>query len=118
MSLFRSELRMATRRLPADLRTWMRRSLDSGWFDITSGDYDSGNGSRCPVGAAATMAGAWVDGGIVGRPEWGTLDEPALEVEDFAAYFDLVSEDFGVDEALALVRQELDADTESHARAA
>ena len=118
MSLFQTEVRMATRRLTADLRTWMRRALDYGWFDITSGDYDSGSGSRCPVSAAATMAGAWVDGGIVGRPEWGSSDEPAAEVEDFAAYFDLVAEDIGIYEALALVRRELDADVGGIAKAA
>lgn len=118
VSFFEGDLRMATRHLPGDLRSWMHRALGSGWFDITSGEYYSGGGTRCPVGAAASMAGVWIDGGIVGKPEWGTPEEPGPEVEDFAAYFDLVSEDIGLDEALAIVTKELDAATWSLAQAA
>ena len=107
VSIFEGELRMATAQLPTDLSTWMRRALNSGWFDITSGSYDSGGESHCPVAAAATLAGAWVNGGITGKPEWGTPDGPGPQVENFAAYFDLVSEDTSLDSALAIVIQEL-----------
>ena len=118
VSIFEGELRMATGQLPTDLRTWMRLALDSGWFDITSGSYDSGGESHCPVAAAATLAGAWVNGGIVGKPEWGTPDEPGPEVENFAAYFDLVAEDVGLGAALAIMTPELDVFARTTAKAA
>ena len=112
MSIFEGELRVATGRLPTDLRTWMRRALDSGWFDITSGSYDSRGVGRCPVGAAAALAGVWVNGGITGKPEWGAPEEPGPQVENFAAYFDLVSEDIGLDAAIAIVTQDLGVNPE------
>ena len=53
-------------------------------------------GAKCPVAAAATLAGVWRDGGIEGRPRWGDDEEPASAVEDFAAYFDLCADELGI----------------------
>jgi hypothetical protein len=53
------------------------------------------------------MAGAWVDGGIHGRPEWGTPEEPGPAVEEFAAWFDLCCGEHGLDQALEIVESEL-----------
>jgi hypothetical protein len=106
MSHFIACLGRSTSLLPADLRLWMGRALDSGWFEIGPGDYDGGpGGTVCPIAAAAKLAGAWQDGGIApGWDSWGTPEQPSELVEDFAAYFDLVAEDRGIDYAVAVTR--------------
>ena len=111
MSAFDAGLRLSTRRLPGDLRLWMSRALDSGWFDIGPGDYDGGaDGTVCPIAAAAKLAGAWEDGAMApGWDSWGTPDGPSELVEDFAAYFDLHAAEIGIEPALALVKQALGA---------
>jgi hypothetical protein len=112
MSAFGPHLRAAVRTLPGDLRIWMNRAFNSGWFDIGPGAYDGGpGGSVCPVVAAAKLAGAWDgDGMKPGWKTWGTPDEPSASVEDFAAYFDLFSSEAGVKAAVETVRSALDED--------
>lgn len=105
--IFTSELRLATRSLPPDLRIWMQRAFDSGDYDFTPKSFDDGSGRHCPVGAAADKAGAWIDGGIHGHPDWGTPEEPGEEVEEFAAYFDLCCDEHGLDQTLRVVESEL-----------
>ena len=62
----------------------------------------------CPVVAAAKAEGIWENGGPTRNgPEWGTPDAPCLEVEEFAAWFDICCEDEGLDAALDRVRWEL-----------
>jgi hypothetical protein len=109
MSPFDSELRLSARRLPSDLRLWMRRALESGWFDIGPGDYDGGpGGTVCPITAAAKLAGAWEDGAVApGWDSWGTPDGPSERVEDFAAFFDLCTQDSGVEYAIGIVEEAL-----------
>lgn len=109
--VFERELRHAIRRLPPEVAVWMSRALRSGWFSLTAGTYESGGpgASVCPITAAAKMAGAWADGSIAeGHEAWGTPDEPSSEVEDFAAYFDLLADDAGLHRAIKIVRAELD----------
>lgn len=107
---FERELRAAIRLLPGDLALWMYRALRSGWFSIEAGAYQDGGpgGAVCPIAAAATMAGAWVEGGIAeGHEAWGTPEAPSPEVENFAAYFDLCAEEIGLDEAIAILSETL-----------
>lgn len=109
--MFEQELRAAVGLLPGDLRVWMSRALESGWFSITAGSYENGGpgGTVCPIAAAAKLAGAWVDGGIKGHDRWGTSEGPSPEVEDFAAYFDLCAEEVGLDRAIAIVSEAIAA---------
>lgn len=96
----------ATVRLPADVRRWVGRAIDSDWFRIQPGAYDGGREAGvCPFVAGAVMAGVWSNGGVLaGNPDWGTPSRPTPEIEDFAAYFDLFAEDFGTAAALSLIR--------------
>ena len=89
-------------------------ALRSQWFHIEPGDYDGRpRGGVCPVTAGAILAGVWADGRPKrGNPEWGTEEEPSVEVEDFAACFDLCAQDLGTDEALAIVRVALSGSQE------
>lgn len=100
-----ADLGAAARGLPRGISVWMRRALESGWFEIRHGIYDGGpGGSKCPIAAAAEMAGIWSNGVIsCGNPDWGDPDAPSPEVEDFAAYFDLHAEDVGIDAAVEVV---------------
>ncbi|MGH8571440.1 MAG: hypothetical protein ACREX8_02540, partial [Gammaproteobacteria bacterium] len=96
---FDRELRGAVRRLPPDVAVWTSRAIRSGWFSLAPGVYEDGGpgGAVCPIAAGATMAGAWVNGGIAeGHEAWGTPQGPSPEVEDFAAYFDLCAEEAGI----------------------
>lgn len=98
------------RRLPSDVAVWASRAIRSGWFSLAAGTYENGGpgGSVCPIAAAATMAGAWSNGAITeGHEAWGTPEGPSLEVEDFAAYFDLCAADAGLDYAIRLVSETL-----------
>jgi hypothetical protein len=71
-------------------------------------DEDRPGGGVCPVAAAAKLAGAWGAGGLnPGWEHWGDPDDPSFQVEEFAAYFDLCSEDQGVEFAIAVISQEL-----------
>lgn len=107
---FEHELRGAVRLLPGDLALWMSRALRGGWFSLTASAYENGGpgGAVCPIAAAAMLAGAWVDGGIGdGHEEWGTVEGPSPEVEDFAAYFDICTEEVGLDQTIAIVSEAL-----------
>jgi hypothetical protein len=100
---FDIELRQAVAALPSEVRSSMHRALRSGWFSITAGTYGGGS-EACPIVAAARMAGVWNGTGIrPGNPEWGGIAFPSPQVEDFAAYFDLYAEEFGIDEAVSIV---------------
>jgi hypothetical protein len=109
------------RRLPDDLGVWMSRAVRSGWFSLAAGVYENGGpgGAVCPIAAAATIAGAWVDGAIAeGHEAWGTPEEPSPEVEDFAAYFDLCAEEAGLDRAIGIVSETVAANAATRERAA
>ncbi|MBK5233602.1 MAG: hypothetical protein JJE13_11560 [Thermoleophilia bacterium] len=95
--------------MPPGPKVWISRALRSGWFHIEPGHYDGRpRGGVCPVTAGAILAGIWADGRLKpGFPEWGTEDEPNSEVEDFAAYFDLCSEELGTEQSLWLAQEEL-----------
>ncbi len=109
----------ATHNLPPKLRRWVSMALRSGWFHIEPGDYDGRpHGGVCPVTAGAILAGVWADGcPKPGNPEWGTVDEPSAEVEDFAAYFDLCAKELGTEGALEIVQAALQ-ENETPARSA
>jgi hypothetical protein len=102
----------ATHNLPKGPKSWISRALRSGWFKITSGTYDGGpERGVCPVAAGAILAGIWENGRPKpGNPEWGTENEPSLEIEDFAAYFDLCAAQIGTEETLRIVQRELAKD--------
>jgi hypothetical protein len=104
----RDELRGATLALSPTIRLWMGRALRSGWFHFCSGTYSAAD-FACPFAAAAQMAGVWVGDGIREglESEWGPADEPSDEVEEFAAWFDLCTEECGIAVALELVSGEL-----------
>ena len=107
-----TQMIQATHNLPKGPKSWIGRALRSGWFKITSGTYDGGTERGvCPVAAGAILAGIWENGRPrPGHPEWGTEDEPSLEVEDFAAYFDLCAAQIGTEETLRIVQRELAKD--------
>lgn len=113
--MYEQHLTAAVRGLGAETRRWLGRALRSGWYRIGAGAYDDGqDGTRCPIAAAALMAGIWSDGGIVdGYPEWGTPENPSPAVEDFAAYFDLFSSERGVMAAVDTVQKALEEDQRS-----
>jgi len=115
--MYEQDLIAAVRGLGPGTRRWLGRALQSGWYRIAAGAYDNRpGGTRCPIAAAAMMAGIWSDGGIVeGYPEWGTPEEPSPTVEDFAAYFDLFSFEAGVKAAVDAVQKTLDADPRAKA---
>lgn len=101
------ELRRATAVLPSGVRRWMARAFDSTWFQIEPGAYDAGHrgGHVCPFVAAAMLAGVWSRGEVLpGNPDWGSPDGPTAEIEDFAAYFDLCSEQIGTLAATDVIR--------------
>lgn len=106
--IFEGELRAATRALPSDLRAWMRMAVLERAAALCFGEYEDSDGGVCPVVAAAKLAGAWEGGRIVdGFETWGGPDGPTERVEDFVAYFDLVSDGKGVEHALGVVRSEI-----------
>jgi hypothetical protein len=107
--IFEASLSAATRSLSPGIRVWLDRAMSSGWHRLGAGFYDGGpGGAMCPIAAAATMAGIWNDGAIDGgNPEWGTHDGPSGPVEEFVAYFDLCSEDGGIESAISTVRRAL-----------
>ena len=62
----------------------------------------------CPVVAAAKAEGIWENGAPNENGlEWGTAEQPTLEVEEFAAWFDICCKDEDLDAALDRVRGEL-----------
>lgn len=108
-----SDLSLATRALPACVARPMRVALDTGGFRFGPKSYEN-DLTVCPITAAAKLAGVWSQGAIIdGHPDWGTPDGPSEAVEDFAAYFDLCCEGFGLDAALETAREALDADEPS-----
>lgn len=116
---FADELVRATRGLPTVVRMALSQTLRSGSFEYTAGSYDNGGGGRCPIAAAAAMAGVWSGRGVAaGNPQWGTEDSPSEAVEAFAAYFDLCAEETSVAFAVAAVARELEQPDEQVARAA
>ena len=78
-------------------------------FRLAAGTYeDPGNGTVCPVVAAAKLAGVWVNGELAaGNPDWGTPTDPTAEIEDFAGYFDLCVEELGLAQTIEIVRRTL-----------
>jgi hypothetical protein len=87
----------------------MLRALRSGWFSLTARTYESGGPGalRLPDHGGREMAGAWADGAIAGGHEaWGTPEGPSPEVEDFAAYFDILADEAGLHRAVKIVRAE------------
>jgi hypothetical protein len=108
--MYETELRRAVRALPADLRRWMAVALRQRKFAICSGQWQgSDDESMCPVAAAADLAGAWGSDGIApGWAAWGGPDGPSEAVEDFAAWFDLLSGETGLGRAVLVVRFELE----------
>lgn len=107
--MFDKQLIQATHGLPPTIRRWVSMAIRSGWFHIEPGDYDGRpRGGVCPVTAGAILAGVWGDGcPKPGHPEWGTVDKPSAEVEDFAAYFDLCAQELGTEQALRIVQTAL-----------
>jgi hypothetical protein len=108
--VFADELRRATLRLPSGVAGWVAKALRSGWFRIEPGAYEDGDpeGPVCPIVAAATMAGAWLNGRLLpGNSEWGDSNGPTPAVEDFAAYFDLCAGELGTANALEIASQTL-----------
>ncbi|MBA2765239.1 MAG: hypothetical protein H0U42_11220 [Thermoleophilaceae bacterium] len=109
----RIELGFAVGGLPRSVARWMDIALRSGWFNFGYGSYEGDRGTRCPIAAAASLAGVWNDGAIsVGQGEWGSPDGPSPEVEEFAAWFDLCSAEDGLDTAIAVVKRTLDSSSD------
>jgi hypothetical protein len=103
----REELLLALRHLPDDVRAWMRIAIASGRHRIAPFSY-ANDLTVCPIAASAREAGIWAGDHIPpGHPAWGTPDGPSLEVEDFAAWFDLCCERHGVASTVSLVHQAL-----------
>jgi hypothetical protein len=100
-------LRLAAGSLPDAVALWTHRAVRSGWFPLGHGSYDGA--TVCPIAAGAKLAGIWEDGAIAsGHPDWGDPDRPSEEVEEFAAWFDLVAEDEGLGRAINIAQGELD----------
>ncbi|MGH2965110.1 MAG: hypothetical protein ACRDMH_06990 [Solirubrobacterales bacterium] len=104
-----TRLRLAIFNLPPSVAYWLACAMRSRSFRIGAGSYeDPESGTVYPVVAAAKLAGAWVSGELTaGHPDWGAPNEPALEIEDFAGYFDLCAEELGIAEAIDIVRRTL-----------
>lgn len=106
MSLFRSDLLLATYELPEPVRQAMWLALRSGWYRVRPGSWENEEGV-CPFTAAAMVAGVWHDGHVANcGPEWGTEEEPTEAVFEFAVSFDLCAEEIGADRAVQLVLEE------------
>lgn len=113
-AVFADELRRATLNLPTEVARWVGWALRVGWFRIEPGAYETGarGGVVCPIVAAATMAGVWLNGGLLpGNSNWGSPSGPTAEVEDFAAYFDLCAEELGTAETVRIGRETLNRAT-------
>jgi len=90
------------------IRLALWSAIESGEFSFIAGDYDDGGGRLCPLAAAATVAGVWDSQTRSPAHEaWG-IEAPSAEVEDFAAYFDLASDETSVQWSIALVSRELE----------
>jgi hypothetical protein len=90
--------------LPESIRGPLATALVSRDFAIGAWSWES-ELAVCPIAAAAITAGVWKDDALVtGASEWGTPDGPSEVVADFAAWFDLCAEEYGLDEATWTVR--------------
>lgn len=114
--MFEPELLRVTKNLPSPIAVSMARAIRSGWFEIGSGDYEAGHGRTvCPVVAAAMLAEVWRDGRLLpGNELWGTETGPSEVVEDFASYFDLCTEEAGIEVAVQVVAEGLAETRRSH----
>ena len=103
----REELLLALYRLPADIRTWLRAAIGLRAHRIAPFSY-ANDLTVCPIVAAAQEAGVWMGDHVApGHAAWGTPEGPSLEVEDFAAWFDLACEHHGVASTIELLQREL-----------
>lgn len=103
----REELLLALYRLPADIRTWLRAAIGLRAHRIAPFSY-ANDLTVCPIVAAAQEAGIWMSEHVApGHAAWGTPEGPSLEVEDFAAWFDLACERHGVASTIELLQRQL-----------
>lgn len=100
-------LTRAVRSLPSEITNAMDAALGAGHFRIGPGAWET-DLTVCPIVAAAKCAGVWHDGQLLREhPIWGSEDDPAPEVVEFAAWFDVCAEELGTRGAVDLVRETL-----------